>query len=170
MVCGDCVDKLARKLVEHHKLDLIRAYELAEKGLERYEKNKQEQQIQSLTEREKAALAFDPDYSQSCVCAAGNCSPGIGCDTPPDCRYCPTGTCPAPSKTHSSYVSNTCNCGMTTGCTCIAYVCGGTVQTCGTAGLCYYACDVGYVWNPVTLNCDLIVGGKILLKQVGVGL
>jgi hypothetical protein len=38
MVCKRCVDNLARKLLAHHKkLDLIRAYELAERAIERVE-------------------------------------------------------------------------------------------------------------------------------------
>jgi hypothetical protein len=42
MACNSCVEKLARRLVEHHgaKLDWIRALELAERGVERAESRK----------------------------------------------------------------------------------------------------------------------------------
>lgn len=69
MVCGDCVVKLALRLVRHHKtLDLIRALELAEKGVERVEKRGK-----TVTKEEEKRLGFDPDYSQSCV-SSGSCT------------------------------------------------------------------------------------------------
>jgi len=41
MACQSCVDKLARKLLAHHpRLDLIRAFELAERAVERVEARK----------------------------------------------------------------------------------------------------------------------------------
>ncbi|GAI94470.1 unnamed protein product, partial [marine sediment metagenome] len=39
MVCGDCVLKLALRLVRNHKIDWIDALVRAEKGVERYELN-----------------------------------------------------------------------------------------------------------------------------------
>ena len=159
MPCCSCVDKLARKLFEHHKIDLIRAYELAEKGMERHEKA----ETKTVTKKEMEALGFDPDYSQIC-------NPVFTCEWDsehvPKCYKVNLCTCPSPSKSHSHYVSNTCNtpvtcASLTTLSTCIKNYC---------IGSCYYSCDAGYVWNPVTLQCDLIpvtLASKRLLVDVG---
>jgi hypothetical protein len=163
--------KLAFKLVEHHRrsLDFIRALELAEKGVERV------QAVKSVSETEKASLSFDPDYSQNCVgSGVCDCSVGTDCEDAADCYHstsCACG-CPGPSKPNSHYVSNTCEIHMS-GCMCVIHfwVCSGVACVCGCMGLCYYSCDAGYVWNPVTSTCDAVAGGGLLLRlRMKVGL
>lgn len=161
MPCGSCVDKLAVKLMSHHKIDMIRAYELAEKGMERHE-------TKTVTKEQIAALGFDPDYSGACT-VGGSCACNgslFPCYTVLDCQILTacTCTCAAPWILNSHYVSGCSKAG--TGCSCdtLNNLCrDGRTCTCRCIGLCYYSCDAGYVWNPVTLQCDLIplpiVGG-----------
>ena len=63
--CCSCIDTLAHKLIEHHKIDLIRAYELAEKGVLRVE-NRETPQIFS-------GKGNPSDYSKSCINPTGTC-------------------------------------------------------------------------------------------------
>ena len=159
MPCCSCVDKLAYRLMSNHKIDLIRAYEIAEKGIERHER------AEAVTKEEMQALGFDPDYSLNCVaggtCACRTLAESYTCVDPDNCaknNAC-TKSCPDPSKPHSHYVSNTCAAQMDGS----ACVCSGTPEKCrgGTCvcivtGLCYYVCDDGYTYNPVTGDCELI--------------
>jgi len=185
MSCVPCRNRLAHRLINNHRrtLNWIEAMEIADKGMERYEKNKpkivQFSGVKSLTQLEKDELlkaGIDPDYNQACI-PAGACAcfppPVTICNTSPECLN-PINTCscscPAPSKPNSHYVSdictptntNNCTCGITLRCT------SGKTCTCKCAGVCYYACDVGYVWNPVTLLCDLIPAAAAMM--VGDGL
>ena len=164
MPCCSCVDKLAYRLMSNHKIDLIRAYEIAEKGIERHER------AEAVTKEEMQALGFDPDYSLNCVaggtCACRTLAESYTCVDPDNCaknNAC-TKSCPDPSKPHSHYVSNTCAAQMDSS----ACVCSGTPKKCrgGTCvcivtGLCYYVCDDGYIWNPATLTCDPVAGQQL---------
>jgi len=178
MACGICVNKLALKLIDHHRrnLDLVRALELAEKAVERYERNNsksevlndtiQIQVVHSLSQAEKDALSFDPDYTQSCnltVVSLGICSDGgVTCasiadchNTNTDCSHSGTG-CPAPLA-NSSLVNTTCvwtakaNCNACIG---ITHKCSSSYQCQNPTGLCYYSCNTGYFWNGAA--CELI--------------
>jgi len=167
MPCGSCVDKLAYKLMSHHKIDMIRAYELAEKGIERHEASK----VETLTKEDEERLGFDPDFQTTCnVSGLCWCQDGIYCVRATTCREwtsCQCG-CTAVPKPHSHSVGNSCDHTMS-GCTCVGAKCGGDC-ICGCSGNCYYSCDAGYVWNPATLTCDLIpiavgvsVGNSVLI-------
>lgn len=143
MTCCNCVEKLALRLVEHHKIDLIYAFELADKGMERHEKN----QPHSLTTEEKNKLTIDPDYTQNC---AGTTAPECGLTPLGRCGPCscieyPSCACPAPLA-HSHQVTNNCTFGS---CSCYAGrpPCLVDVESCICGGTCSYACDTGYVWN-----------------------
>lgn len=189
MVCFSCVRSLAYRLLEHHKkLDLIMAYEFAERCMERYEANhphaelpeeQRKMTIHTLTEEEKAQLPFDPDYSQACYVGSVPCSDyGTSCTTQVDCvntnldsSHCSDllGECPAPLA-NSSLVSSDCVRTVSGYCT----VCGGIPKRCSAtarctvvSGACYYNCNAGFVWNGSA--CVAISAGlKRLL--VGVGL
>lgn len=156
MACGSCVHTLALKLIAHHRnLDFIRAFELAEKAVERVEQRDRDPETRSLTEQEKAELPFDPDYTQACIIGGSqtSCIPDDPCDSVDTCSC----SCPSPSKANSHYVSDTCAAqglcryagGVCTkrGCNCAAST---------STPYCYYACDTGYVWNPVTLLCEAV--------------
>ena len=169
MVCGDCVDKLARKLMANHKIDMIRAYELAEKGVERVE-NRGQIQI-----KPKQPTLDDPyDYTNSCT-ASGICYCRVtdySCSVSTDCFYAPSATCacacPSPPKAHSHLESNTCAVTHTT-CPCTSYKCVQVNCVCGCSGLCYYHCDDGYVWNPATSECESagVHYSKTIAEKIG---
>jgi len=172
MPCLSCVDKLAYKLMSHHKIDMIRAYELAEKGMERYEANLP---IPPQETQETIIFSGGSDYSQTC----NNCAKSCNCDAVPSCTLASQcrdlatcvglSCCPSPLA-HSHQVSNGCtDVTCTYYCKCTANECDGSAN-CLPHGTCSYDCDVGYVWNPGTLQCEVPVTTKILLKQVGVGL
>lgn len=155
MSCESCVDKLARKLMGHHKIDLIRAYELAEKGVERVEDRKNEVKSGNPT-----------DYTVACV-ATGTCTcepVETWCERTID--NCSAASC-IPPKSHSHAVSS--SCAPTYKCGLFRDYC--IPCTCKISGTCNYDCDTGYVWNPVTLECEVApvgIASKRLL--VGVGL
>jgi hypothetical protein len=167
MPCGSCVDKLARKLMEHHKIDLIRAYELAEKGVERVENRP--------SELPKPVDPSDPyDYTQACLpCTLiGDCAIGSPCANYQDCQenFICSPNCPAPSIAHSHLESSTCNCGKG-GCSCRSYKCAGTNMSCSPpTGVCYYHCDTGYVWNGsecvLAVVAVIPVGGVVQQAKV----
>jgi hypothetical protein len=172
MACGSCVQKLALTLIDHHrhKLDFIRALELAEKGVERHEKNKPEPQslkfegVRTVTEEQMQKLSFDPDYSTACTptgyCACYSstkiCTYPVDCLSIIECDY----SCPSPPKAHSHFVSETCISDMSYTCNCGGdkKCLAGKTCTCICTGLCYYSCDTGYAWNPVTELCEAIAG------------
>jgi len=166
MPCGDCVDRLARKLVEHHKIDLIRAYELAEKGIERFERQKPQETI---------IFSGGSDYSQTCNNCGKycDCYKVETCTLSTQCQEVETcsglSCCPNPLA-HSHQVSNGCT-DVTPAyrCSCRTGVCGGSCD-CSPHGVCTYDCDVGYVWNPATLQCELPVSKVLRRLLVGVGL
>ena len=173
-VCESCVDKLAKKLMEHHKIDLIRAYELAEKAVERVE---QRSEVRTVSKEEMVRLGFDPDYSKTCITATGPCSSaGKLCTYLSDCTNSNTvcnGGCPA-ALANSTYVSTDCVYkakSFCVNCVGVPTKCGSTKKCDTTSGACYYNCNAGYVWNPDTLQCELLpvgIASKRLL--VGVGL
>lgn len=148
MVCKSCIEKLAKRLVENHGLDYIDALTRAHKGIQRVSERKK---------KELAKIGVNPDYSQSCN-ATGNCScrEGFPCVVVADCRLdlsCGC-SCPAPPIANSHYVSDDCASFML-GCRCVFFCLAG-VCICGCSGDCYYDCDDGFEWNPVTSQCDLI--------------
>lgn len=168
MVCGTCVEKLAYKLMRNHNVDMIRAFELAEKGVERHE-----------TAEAKAVLPIQPlasyDYTLSCeasgVCicygSAYDCTASAQCG--PDDISC-TCDCPTP-KPHSHSVFSNCTKKPTSNCSCdtVLGVCrDGRTCTCGclTGTYCGYNCDFGFVWNPVTLQCEAAVVVGVVVSAV----
>jgi len=175
MTCLPCLEKIALRLVRNHPcfFDLILAYETAAKGVERFDKRSGGQsetpEIHSLTREEKQVLekrGIDPDYyvnctvGGSCVCVKNVlCGVNDDCASTIDC----TCSCIAPPKAHSSYVSNTCTSHHSCVCNPSTHRCpSSTLCTCSCAGNCWYSCDTGYVWNPVTETCDPIPTGQPL--------
>jgi len=160
MPCYSCVDKLAYKLMNHHKIDMIRAYELADKGVERVESS----QIEGPP---KVESGNPTDYTQTC--SSGTCLPsiagctkeGIYCTGNPTCvggSCAVSGSCDCPAPLPNSHKISNCSvvCAVTGSCArCIDNYC---TPTCGTncsTGICGYDCDTGYTWNPVTHQCEL---------------
>jgi hypothetical protein len=164
MTCTPCVASLAYRLMRNHKIDMIRAFEIAEKGIQRHEANNPKpisfEGIKPVTPEEKETLTFDPDYSQSCtVSGVATCyvyADRHFCEDQYDCVKTNTCacSCPAASKPHSHYVSDTCSVALSNSCICYIRCQNLGTILCGCAGLCYYTCDVGYVWNPATQTCD----------------
>jgi len=154
MPCGNCVDKFAYKLLSHHpKLDLLRAYELADKAVER---------VENRDVKTPVIKSGNPtDYTQSCV-KYGSCSCRLvvsACATKASTCAC---KCPS-ALLHSHLVTSHCGtwlptCGAPTVCPCS---CQGT---CSSSQVCDYDCDTGYVWNPVTLQCELSITETINAK------
>lgn len=158
MTCGDCVDKLAKKLMAHHpELDMIRAYELAEKGVERHETQRDETQL-------KIKSGNPTDYTQPCTLNLSMPCPDarFSCTQNSECAEgtCPTGTCPAPLP--NSHLETGCSSAgvITVSCAfCLLTPLPRRCRTAGTClynGTCAYECDADHVWNPVTLTCDPI--------------
>lgn len=151
MVCGDCVSKLAFKLLRNHsKLDMIRAFELAEKAVERVEN------------RTIIKKGNPSDYTQNCTlgtCAkddSGCTEKGNYCTAHShcvggDCAVTGECGCPAPLE-HSEKVSDcTVTClptGRCENCLIMAEIC---VPTCATTactvGTCGYDCIPPYYWD-----------------------
>jgi hypothetical protein len=162
MACGSCVDKLARKLMRHHKIDMIRAYELAEKGVERVGNRQQPKQL---------PLDDPYDYTGGCT-STGTCSCfplNTECYVSEDCADAGTCgcSCPDPPIAHSHKESNTCSYTLTHNCACTTatHKCKtpvGHTCTCGCAGLCYYHCDTDYVWNGSA--CVPVVTAKMVVQ------
>lgn len=179
MPCCSCVQKLAKRLVENHRIDLIRAHELAEKAIIRAEtRQKTEDAILTLQLLEALPqhpfLMFNPDYSQSCTgqtgCTTATCNfAGDICFIDTDCEAGASacgGSCSCKAaKPNSHWVSGSCSC--------IRYLpdcqdcegappkgkCKSTIN-CSCSGTCYYDCDDGYKWNPTTQQCELIPVAK----------
>jgi hypothetical protein len=158
MPCGTCVDKLAHKLVEHHKIDLIRAYELAEKAVERVEGR-------AIV---KVESGNPTDYTMSCIASGScycysstkTCQSNLACLSTTQSCAC---SCPSPPIAHSHYVSNTCVSSRSHNCACnlaTGFCYAGRTCTCVCSGLCNYDCDSGYVWNPTTQQCEPVAVAK----------
>lgn len=149
MVCGDCVQKLALRLVKNHKLDLIHALTLAQKGMERREK------------RVGPGVEGKDDYTQNCVgstpshpelCGTQSCMIWANrfCRSASDC----SGTCVCPDPLENSHqVSSTCSCEDCCG----DYPIGTCPEGCNCkcTGSCGYDCDPPYTWDPVLEECVL---------------
>lgn len=159
MPCSSCVDKLAYKLMNHHKIDMIRAYELAEKGVERTENRPSET---------FSGTGNPTDYSKTCT--AGTCTgsssgctkEGLPCVTNTNCvggACIVSGDCGCPAPLAHSHQISVCSKVCTASGTCAKCVSLFCSPTCGVSscltGTCGYDCDVGYVWNPATLQCEI---------------
>ena len=159
--------------MSHHKVDMFRAYELAEKGVERHENA-------DTLKGEQVKSGNPTDYTKACnTCPAPSgdttCNSGALCTQLYTCRVhtCNPTTCPSPLA-NSHLVSSTCTCSRG-GCNCNALRgCRGKPTyppTCVTSGVCSYDCDDGYVWNSDTLQCELLpvvgIASKRLLVGVG---
>jgi hypothetical protein len=160
MPCYSCVDKLAHKLMRRHKIDMIIAYELAERGVERVENRS----IKTPTEIESGNPT---DYTQACAggsCAAssGGCTKiGVYCLSNVTCvggSCAVSGSCGCPAPLLNSHKVSECSvvCAPTGTCAkCTDNFC---TPTCGincASGTCGYDCDPPYIWNPVTHQCEL---------------
>lgn len=168
MPCGSCVDKLAKKLMSHHKIDMIRAFEFAEKGVERVENR--DAQIFS-------GIGNPTDYSK--VCSVGTCvaseaaciMSGEYCTIASDCvggNCSVSGACGCPAPLANSHQVSPCTvgCSVTGTCAkCLAHMCFPTCLATCAAGTCGYNCDTGYIWNPVTLKCELPVTAKQIIMD-----
>ena len=164
--CSSCVDKLAQKLITHHKIDMIYAYELAEKGIERVENRD--------LPLPKVESGNPTDYTQTCTqgtCAGVNtCLDGTPCTTGAQCTgtCSASGSCGCPDPLPNSHLETACDytCNKAGVCAkCVAYECTPTctLHTDCYNGTCGYNCDPPRIWNPVTLTCDLpAVAEKIL--------
>jgi hypothetical protein len=169
MVCGSCVDKLAFKLMSNYKIDMIRAFELAEKGVERVE-------IRAVEPPQKPKIMSGTgnpsDYAQNCAgtCATTTCpNYGEGCAGTSDCATvggepCAMNTCDCPAPLPNSHqVSNNCTCVANAGScpTCSHNTCTSASFVCPCRGTCGYDCDPPRVWNPATLQCELPAGSSV---------
>jgi len=141
MACYTCLGKLAGRLMRHRGVDMIRAYELASKALERVEKRAEAPPPQQ--------PEADPDYTQPCQATGDFLCAFVICFSDADCpvtsSWCDV-ACPAPLP-NSHLVSHTCI-PVVPGCYCLFpdQVCIPR-GPCGVTGLCSYDCDPGYVWN-----------------------
>ena len=165
MVCCSCLHKLAARLMRNHKIDMIRAYELAEKALERYEQRKMREL------NEKAGALDDPaDYTKTTYCDCTMDCPDAGkrCFSDSDCSEgycsCTPPACPEP-KPNSHLVSQQVLSSILTSCRdCVGT---GFLKRCRSTGTrryvryCYYDCDEGYVWNPETEQCEPVAVRRI---------
>jgi len=103
------------------------------------------------------------DYTQPCTLNLSMPCPDarIPCTVNGECAEgtCPSGQCPAPLA--NSHLETGCSSAGVITVTC-AFCLTALPRKCRTAGTCLYngtcgyECDVGYIWNPVTLTCDLI--------------
>jgi hypothetical protein len=160
MVCGGCVQKLALRLVQNHKIDLIYAMELAHKGMERHEQNQRTRPLET--------VEHHTDITLSCVGSSGGGLCGTqGCRiTAPPYERCAglghcSGTCLCPdTPAHAHKTSDDCSCDECCG----NYGAGACPDgcSCHCTGHCYYDCDVGYVYNPITGNCEPVAGKQPL--------
>ena len=178
MVCGDCIDKLARRLAHNNDLDLIDALTRAYKGLLRYEERVKTEDPE--TPRILPGSGNPTDYTQSCdigTCTTDNsactkagdpCLQHIDCDNG-SCAC--SGSCACPDPLPNSHQVSSCTQ------SCIPYgICGYCfvqwgicVPTCYCAycpaGSCGYDCDEGYEWTGS--ECAL---PSVAKKIVGDGL
>ena len=161
MACFTCIDKLAKKLTSNYKVDLIRAYELAEKAILRVENRKSNPDLSATTGNPSDYSVACTSTAKSMICPNG----GNECGSP---TQCPQGTCeppwdcPSPPKANSHYVSNTCTAVIQLTCIRCVIVCR-EVGTCVYSGNCYYDCDDGFQWNPATQECEAIVAVEEVL-------
>jgi len=139
----------------NHKVDWIRALELAEKGVERVEQRRGPQQPKIIS-----GGGNPSDYSQQC----NNCGKICGCylveecSVSTDCQdvYTCSGLscCPDPLP-NSHQVANYCT-DVLPGyaCSCRRGVCSGACS-CNGYGTCTYDCDPPHVWDPILEECVL---------------
>ena len=157
--------KLALRLVMNHRVNWIRALELAEKGVERVEKH--------------VKRGNPSDYTQSCtqgncVAAADTCTEVFeDCRTSRNCigGACGavSGSCTCPSPLANSHEVSGCTQSCVVVGTCARCVGGMCIPSCAAVtcaiGSCGYDCDEGYEWDGE--NCVSIVAVK---QPVGDGL
>ncbi|MEM3356761.1 MAG: hypothetical protein QW166_02925 [Candidatus Bathyarchaeia archaeon] len=146
-----------------YRIDLITAYELAEKALERVEKRTKP--------KPQPVDPPDPyDYTQPCQPNTNqtmNCpDAGMPCFANSDCAEGTPGTCSCPApKPNSSLVGNNCSAVIVTSC----QNCPPATRKCASTGVwicqnyCYYACNPGYVWN----GTDCVPVGVMKFYQKG---
>lgn len=165
VACCSCVEKLAYGLMTNHKIDMIRAYELAEKGIERYESRKKQPQIV------KIKSGNPTDYTQSCTkTGSPNCkAPGTACSGGNPCIIdIGTCACGCPSPLLNSHQVSNCSAVASFSCPCRAVILVCLAGSCtGCAGTCGYDCDVGYVWNGVACVSPVTVKKFFKLKPRG---
>jgi hypothetical protein len=154
MVCKSCLEKLAYKLIEHHKhLDLIRAFELAEKAIGRVKVKEPEINVEATKKWGRVILkGYNPDYTQPCI-PVGACSYGWDGE---ECYLisstCNSTTCPDPlPNSHKiSDCSGSAYCYFTYRC----------IGHCGWTGTCGYNCDTDYTWNGSACVLPSVVVAK----------
>jgi len=139
--------------MQNHKIDAIRAYELAEKAVERVESRNHAQPKVTIKSGNPT------DYTQSCY-TYGSCVCRLVVST------CTLRTsrcacnCPTPLPNSHQVASHcgtwTFTCGAPTSCPC---TCQGT---CNSSQVCDYDCDDGYVWNPVTSQCEAVAAKEVI--------
>lgn len=105
------------------------------------------------------SLPAEYDYLQNCTGGgACTCSGGLECTKVIDCisiAGCQK-NCPAPTKANSHLIegSNSCVVGASQNCACsVGFCVYGRTCTCLISGQCAYACDDGYVFDPLTEEC-----------------
>lgn len=161
MVCGSCVRNLALKLVTHHKnLDLIKALELAEKGVERVGARKIQPGIYGKDDYTQNCIGSTPGHPQ--YCGTQTCALLRFCRSTSEC----TGTCDCPEALVNSHVvTDGCVCGSC----CQNYPAGACPEGCSClcTGTCGYDCDAGYEWDGEA--CVSIVVVKPFFKLKGRG-
>lgn len=165
MPCSSCVDKLAVRLMQNHKIDMVRAYEIAEKGMERHERAEAEPFINEVKSGNPT------DYTQTCIQGTcyedgSTCNAGAPCTISSQCTgICKvTGSCGCPAPLPNSHLVTACSVTCTAAGTCVRCIGAPGEKECVPncyalsclTGTCDYECDSDHVWNPVTLTCDPI--------------
>jgi hypothetical protein len=176
MVCKTCVDKLAEKLIDHHRaqLDLIRAYELAEKGVIRAERRRSKCPSCSRTFGLKTLLLIDLkrwvfltnwkatflwSFKSRRIFWVGKgynpdysllCTPNgtATCSYDGETCYLVTNNCKTGScpspLPNSTLTTNSCTASQPLCTFHHPYTCSGS---CIGSGYCYYTCTLPYKWN-----------------------
>lgn len=158
MPCFSCRDKLAYRLMRHHKIDMIYAFELADEGMDRVE-NRDSPPEELQKPKIISGTGNPSDYSQLC----NNCGKSCGCDMVETCINatqcqnvgdCVGYSCCPSALPNSHLVSDNCNpVWASFNCSC-KVICRG-ICACTPSGSCDYDCDPPRIWNPVTLACEL---------------
>ena len=181
MPCVSCVESLARRLVENHRLNWIFALERATKGMERYYKHHETMLAklhhvpnvhtpsQGEVEAHIERFGVNPDYTQGCEGNAGFCT----CRSNPKIPSAPclqligcAGVCDCPDPLPNSHqVSSACF--KTCLCSNYSPPCPDAVG-CSCTGDCGYDCDEGFEWDGEA--CVLLAAKQLRRLLVGVGL